>query len=61
LIWRCLCWANSRSRTCLFKASSCFCPGGVTDHDSLVGKGVGEKRVEGAGRMCRHREGKLRA
>jgi hypothetical protein len=45
----------------LFKASSCFCPGGVTDHDSLVGKGVGEKRVEGAGRMCRHREGKLRA
>jgi len=31
------------------------------DHDSKVGKGVGEKRVEGAGRMCRQREGKLSA
>jgi hypothetical protein len=29
------------------------------DHDSDVGKGVGEKRVEGAGRMWRQREGKL--
>ena len=29
------------------------------DHDSAVGKGVGEKRVEGAGRMCRHSDGKL--
>ena len=29
------------------------------DHDSAVGKGVGEKRVEGAGRMCKHKEGKL--
>lgn len=31
------------------------------DHDSLVAKGVGEKRVEGGGRICRHRLGKLRA
>jgi hypothetical protein len=29
------------------------------DHDSDVGKGVGEKRVEGAGRIWRQREGKL--
>ena len=29
------------------------------DHDSLVAKGMGEKRVEGGGRTCRHRLGKL--
>lgn len=31
------------------------------DHDSEVGKGCDEKRVEGAGRMCRHSDGKLSA
>ena len=31
------------------------------DHDSEVGKGVGEKRVEGAGRIWRQSEGKLSA
>ena len=31
------------------------------DQDSLVEKGVGEKRVDGAGRICKHRLGKLRA
>jgi hypothetical protein len=29
------------------------------DQDSLVGNGVGEKRVEGAGSICKHRLGKL--
>lgn len=29
------------------------------DHDSAVGKGVGEKRVEGGGRTWRQSEGKL--
>lgn len=44
----------------LLRASNCFWPGGLIDHDSLVGKGLGEKSVAGAGRMCRHNEGKLR-
>ena len=43
----------------MFRASNCFWPGGVMDHDSDVGKGVGEKRVEGAGRIWRHSEGKF--
>lgn len=30
------------------------------DHDSAVGKGCDANSVEGAGRMCRHSEGKLR-
>lgn len=30
------------------------------DHDSLVGNGVGENSVEGAGRIWRQRLGKLR-
>lgn len=29
------------------------------DHDSAVGKGVGEKRVDGGGRTWRQSEGKL--
>lgn len=29
------------------------------DQDSFVGNGVGEKRVEGGGRICRQRLGKL--
>jgi hypothetical protein len=59
LICRCRWWASSRSRTCLLSASNCFWPGGVMDHDSDVGNGVGEKRVEGAGRIWRHSEGKF--
>jgi hypothetical protein len=29
------------------------------DHDSAVGKGVGEKRVDGTGRIWRQRAGKF--
>ena len=58
MIWRWRWWASRRSRTQRLRASSCFWAGGAMDHDSAVAKGCDEKRVQGAGRMRRHRAGK---